>query len=205
MSLKAPIRAGIETSRSESTINTKFTLTSLNVVSNSLKLIEGINLFSRLYLCILKLSVLLKQSFIVNQAVSFHCVWNTNNLISVLKSNILVLKLLVKLRILKICSVILPRCISNRTIHLEECRGFITLADFTLKRLLICARSSVLDLYRNTSLLGIFLSNFLPLISRFWLEVKEVNLTLIGRIRRAGTTCSERTECHRGASYKCNC
>ena len=177
MGLKTPIGAGIETSGSECALNSKLVLLGLDVIGHSLQGIEIVDILDVLDLGSIGGDVLGQQILVVNQAIGLHSVWNANDLVSILEGDVLVDELLVRLGIRHVISVGLPVLVADRTVDLEQGRGF-GLGDLGLQSLLVGTGSSGLDLDLDTGFLGVILGQFLPFVVGFRLEVKEVHLAL---------------------------
>ena len=204
MSLEAPIGAGIETCGSECALNAELVLLGLDVISNGLQGIEIVDILDVLDLGAIGGDVLGQQILVVNQAIGFHSVRNANDLAPILEGDVLVDELLVRLGVRHVISVGLPVLIADRTIDLEQGRGF-GLGDLGLQGLLVGAGSSSLDLDLDTGFPGVILGQLLPFVVGFRLEVQVIDLALAVVGAGARSASAQRAYGHRRDGDHSNC
>ena len=177
MGLETPVGAGVEAGGGECALDSELVLLGLDVVGDGLQGIEIVDILDVLDLGAIGGDVLGQQILVVNQAIGFHGVWNADDLAPILEGDVLVDELLVRLGVRHVISVGLPVLIADRTVDLEQGRGF-GLGDLGLQSLLVGAGSSGLDLDLDTGFLGVILGQLLPFVAGFRLEVQVVDLAL---------------------------
>ena len=74
MGLETPVRAGVETCRSECAVYPKIRLVLLDAVGNSLELFKRVDLICRLDNRIGFLTILVQYRLVIDDAVGFHCI-----------------------------------------------------------------------------------------------------------------------------------
>ena len=188
MGLETPVRAGVKAGGGECTLDTELVLAGLHVVGNCLQGIEIIDFVHGSGLGSVEGEVLVEDVLVVDQAVGFHHVRHTDNLVAILESHILVGELLVHIRFGHVGGVLLPVLVTDRAVHLEQGRG-LGLGNLRLQGLLIGAGCRGLDLDLNALLLGVFLGQGGPLISRLRLKVQVIDLAL-GVVAGSGASTS---------------
>ena len=204
MGLEAPIGAGIETGGSECALNAELVLLGLDVISHGLQGIEIVDILDVLDLGAIGSDVLVQQILVVNQAIGFHSVRNANDLVPILEGDVLVDELLVRLSVRHVISVGLPVLIADRTVDLEQGRGF-GLGDLGLQGLLVGAGSSGPDLDLDTGFLGVILGQLLPFVVGFRLEVQVIDLALAVVGAGARSASAQRAYGHRRNGDHSNC
>ena len=170
MGLETPVRRAIHAGGGESAIDAQLSLAGLNVIGDLLQIVKALDI-------VLRVTGGGQQFLVVDDAVGLDDVCDAGNGVAVLQGEGVAGQLAVQLAAGQVVAVVLPVGQTHRTVDLEQ-GGSLALLHLAHQGGLVLAGSSSHDGDGHAGLFGVNLSQILPSLILFGLEVQEVDLAV---------------------------